>query len=342
MKKILALIIALAMLLSLAACGGKTEPAPTAPNEPQQTEENNTEEQQSEPAELESIEGDPVEYGREYWEEKYPGKNICPFDIEENGTLYSYYWISGMNGYDGTIESWLNQPFNWNGWHKTADGCIVNNDETLKITDDWASGDEGLSSSCTVTTEIYVPGESTGNSDTSGNSNVEYAFNPPEDNFYVEYTTYSSDASYSNIVSKKDNVYTAAAEEYEAQVKYDFNEEKAYVDDWAGSQGWTEDGETFAEAESYEELNVYEFFLFEASFKAYFDAYGLPEEKLAEYCVGIDNVAGYGCWIFQDKAGSLADPDQQFWINVENGICMKATDDDGNVSYEVTNLDLNY
>ena len=100
-------------------------------------------------------EGDPAEYSREYWEEKYPGENVCPFYIEENGTEYSYYWVSGLDGWDGTMVSWIEQPFNWNGWHKTEDGCIVNADETLKITDDWASGDEGMSSFCTVTTEKY-------------------------------------------------------------------------------------------------------------------------------------------------------------------------------------------
>ena len=108
----------------------------------------------------ESIEGDPAEYSREYWEAKYPGENICPFYIEENGVERSYYWISGFEGWNGRIESWLTQPFNWNGWHKAADGCIVNEDETLKITDDWAGGDESMSSYCTVTTEPYVPGSS--------------------------------------------------------------------------------------------------------------------------------------------------------------------------------------
>ena len=136
------------------ACGGKNEASDTA--EPQQTEESNEEPESSDP---ESVDGDPVEYGREYWEEKYPGENICPFDIDVDGELQSYYWISGMNGYDGTIGSWLAQPFNWNGWHMTADGCIVNEDETLKITDDWANGDESMSSFCTVTTEPYVPGD---------------------------------------------------------------------------------------------------------------------------------------------------------------------------------------
>ena len=103
----------------------------------------------------ESQSSDPAEYSREYWEAKYPGENICPFYIDENGTERSYYWVSGLDGWDGTMASWINQPFNWNGWHKAEDGCIVNEDETLKITDDWANGDEAMSSYCTVTTEAH-------------------------------------------------------------------------------------------------------------------------------------------------------------------------------------------
>lgn len=105
------------------------------------------------------IEGDPAEYGRDYWEEKFPGENICPFYIEENGVERSYYWISGINGWDGTMNSWVDQPFNWNGWHKTEDGLVVNEDETLKVTDNWVNGDDSMSSSCTVTTEAYEKAE---------------------------------------------------------------------------------------------------------------------------------------------------------------------------------------
>ena len=157
MKKLLALVVVMVMVFSLVACGGKTEPTNT--DEPGGQQQTNEDPPSGSP-DSDPIDSDPVEYGREYWEEKYPGENICPFEIEENGEYYSYYWVSGMNGYDGTIGSWLDQPFNWNGWHRTADGCIVNKNETLKITDDWASGDEGMSSFCTITTEPYVPGSS--------------------------------------------------------------------------------------------------------------------------------------------------------------------------------------
>lgn len=160
MKKFIAVALTVLMILTLAACGGKKESDTTESTDETQvsSETSETEESSSFP------EGDPAEYSREFWEEKYPGENICPFYIEENGKEYSYYWVSGLEGWDGTMESWIDQPFNWNGWHKTADGCIVNEDETLKITDDWANGDESMSSCCTVTTEKY-DADSTGNKD---------------------------------------------------------------------------------------------------------------------------------------------------------------------------------
>lgn len=146
MKRIIAISLAVLMIFALAACGCSAEKK-TNKDDPKATAENaqNTD----------FPEGDPQEYSREYWEAKYPGENICPFSIMENGTEKNYYWISGFEGWNGTMESWLTQPFNWNGWHKTADGCIVNKDETLKITDAWANGEESMSSYCVVETEIY-------------------------------------------------------------------------------------------------------------------------------------------------------------------------------------------
>ncbi len=148
MKKLLVVLLALLMLVSVAACG-KNSDEPAA--------ENTTETQEAETTEL-VIEGDPAEYSMDYWAEKFPGENICPFSIEENGKEHSYYWVSSFEGWDGTIIAWIKQPFNWNGWHMTEDGCIVNKDETFKITDNWVNG-EGMSSNCVVTTEKYNNGK---------------------------------------------------------------------------------------------------------------------------------------------------------------------------------------
>lgn len=148
MRKYLAILLALFMVTGLVACKKPATENTDTNNEADVTDESNDNESLD-------VEGDPAEYNQSYWEEKYPDYNFCPFGIEENGVEKSYYWPMGYEGLDGTIATWINCPFNWNGWHMTEDGDIVNKDETLKITDDWASGAEGMSSFCTVTTEKY-------------------------------------------------------------------------------------------------------------------------------------------------------------------------------------------
>lgn len=72
----------------------------------------------------------------------------------------------------------------------------------------------------------------------------------------------------------------------------------------------------------------------------YFEAYGFGASDLEKYCVGTDVIAGYGYWIIDAKGfNGITDI---YWINMENGVCMKTTDKDGNVDFEVTMLDLNY
>lgn len=142
MKKIVALLLAVLvviMVLGFVACGKKTTEYLPVEEVPQDAQEV-------------VIEGDPMEYSMEYWAEKFPGENICPFYIDENGVEKPYYLIMSM----GTaMSSWIESPFNWNGWHKVGED-IVNQDETLKMTADWATEDN-FSSFCTVTTEPYNP-----------------------------------------------------------------------------------------------------------------------------------------------------------------------------------------
>lgn len=150
MKKFLVLAFALLMLLSLAACGNKEE---TPAGNESQTE--NTQNKTDNTAEPEQT-GDPAEYSMDYWAGKYPGENVCPFYIEIGGVEYSYYRISGLD--QGTMQTWINTPLNWNGWHLVGND-IVNGDETYKMTSEWIGEDpeQSFSSGCTVTTEPYSP-----------------------------------------------------------------------------------------------------------------------------------------------------------------------------------------
>ena len=160
MKKMITIFLAASMILTLASCGDKKD----SDSKKSKSEKSLAESQTDEPTETDEssedskkleVDGDPAEYEQSYWEEKYPDYMFCPFTIEENGEEKTYYWPMGYEGLDGTFSAWIECPFNWNGWHKAADGCIVNNDETLKITDDWADGGS-MSSWCTITTEKYV------------------------------------------------------------------------------------------------------------------------------------------------------------------------------------------
>ena len=99
-----------------------------------------------------SVEGDPAEYSREYWEAKYPGENICPFYIEVDGTEYPYFCL-----HSAPIGEWLTQEFNWNGWHFFGgdESIIVNEDETCRITEE--DMELSFSSFGTYHTEAFDP-----------------------------------------------------------------------------------------------------------------------------------------------------------------------------------------
>ena len=158
MKKFLVLALALLMLLSLAACGKKEETPAGNENQTENTQQDNTTES--------GEKGDPAEYSMDYWAEKYPGENICPFYIEIGGVEYSYYRISGLD--KGTMLTWINTPLNWNGWHLLGND-IVNGDETYKMTSDWIGEEpeQSFSSGCTITTEPYSPSGTTGSAKAS-------------------------------------------------------------------------------------------------------------------------------------------------------------------------------
>lgn len=165
MKKLVVMMLLMTILVGLVGCGKKSELAEAieAIEKVAEAEENIDTSEEIEATEAateaeedtdtsEEIVGDPAEYTMEYWAAKYPGDNICPFYIDENGVERNYFLIMSMGC---TMKEWVESPFNWNGWHVVGD-AIVNEDETLKMTDDWGLDESGMFSSfCVVTTEPY-------------------------------------------------------------------------------------------------------------------------------------------------------------------------------------------
>lgn len=161
MKKFIVLLLTLAMVMSLVACGKKNEENSETGSEEQveTTVENEDVDDVTEPEaatdEEEIPEGDPVEYGQDFWAQKYPDANICPFYINVGGVEYPYYWISSMVPEDD-IASWATTDMNWNGWHMVGDK-LVDKDEKHAITQE--SREMSFSSCCVYETEPFDASE---------------------------------------------------------------------------------------------------------------------------------------------------------------------------------------
>lgn len=175
------------------------------------------------------------------------------------------------------------------------------------------------------------PGEKT--------SAASYRFNPPADGFSVEYNEYDSGDTYRATASKAGNVYIEASERNELRVKYDFSAGGVFQDDWGCNYGWTPDENVSIEEYSYADLTLYQFSAFESYFLKYFYAFGKTVDDLDYYNIGCETVAGCQCWVFDAKG--LNAIELKFWVNMENGICMKCLDPDGE-GFEITRLNLNY
>ena len=170
-------------------------------------------------------------------------------------------------------------------------------------------------------------------------SAASYRFNPPADGFSVEFNEYYSGNTYKATASKAGNVYIEASERNELRVKYDFSAGGVFMDDWEGNYGWTPDENVSIEEYSYAELTINEFSAFEEYFLKYFYAFGKTVEDLDYYNIGSETIAGCKCWVFD--AMGLNAIEGKFWVNMENGICMKYLDPDGE-GFEFTQLNLNY
>ena len=174
MKKSIVLLLALTMVMCIAACGKKSGDSSAAGskaagetssvNQEETAAENSKAAEKAEPdtnkaaekaeqetTEEEFPEGDPVEYGQDFWAKKYPDANICPFSIEVDGVEQPYYWISALVKEDD-IAAWAATDLNWNGWHMAGDK-LVDKDEKHAITGE--SREMSFSSFCVYKTEPF-------------------------------------------------------------------------------------------------------------------------------------------------------------------------------------------
>ncbi len=295
------------------------------------------------PASMEDIDGDPTQYSQSYWEEKYPDYNFCPFYIEENGVAKNYYWPMGYEGLDGTMATWITCPFNWNGWHMTPDGCIVNEKETLKLTDNWTNG-ESMSSCCTVTTEKYkgdggyADGGSADLGSVAGADNFAgYKLNLPKDNFSVTYKVFSYGLTFGAFDKKTGNVFITGDGDVGYSEKYDFNEGKVTGAEFGSDEwGWRDDD---IANYSYNDFVATKLASFDDIFMYVFYAYGKENSQLKDYCVGVEEVAGHYCWVFD--AQGLNAMTEKYWVDIESGLCMKMLDSYGD-GFEVVELNTAY
>lgn len=163
MKKSIVLLLALTMVMCIAACGKKSGDSSAAGSKAagetssvkqEETAAENgkaAEKAEQETTEEEFPEGDPVEYGQDFWAKKYPDANICPFSIEVDGVEQPYYWISALVKEDD-IAAWAATDLNWNGWHMAGDK-LVDKDEKHAITQE--SREMSFSSFCVYKTEPF-------------------------------------------------------------------------------------------------------------------------------------------------------------------------------------------
>ena len=177
MKKLIVLLLTVTMIMCLVACGKKKEESSEQQVEITAENSNAAETTNSETAaknDEEIPEGDPVEYGQDFWAQKFPDENICPFYINIDGVDYSYYWVRSVVPEDD-IASWATTEMNWNGWHMVGDK-LVDKDEKHAITQE--SREMSFSSGCVYETESFdaSAASSANEGDTSAATSTAYNF----------------------------------------------------------------------------------------------------------------------------------------------------------------------
>lgn len=159
-----------------------------------------------------------------------------------------------------------------------------------------------------------------------------YAYNPPEDNYYIEYK--EDDSAGASFFARIGDGYT-----------YSLDDGVIGHVDLATGRGWMRSAEYdwMQEDYTYEEGEAVSFYpadMFEDIFMKYFRAYGFENEKLAEYFVGTEKIAGVKCWVFDSKG--LNAIYMKCWVDPQTGLTLKYESTESGDTMEVTKLNLNY
>lgn len=176
--------------------------------------------------------------------------------------------------------------------------------------------------------------------------NGKYEYNPPEDNYYIRWDYYDADG---NLEESSSNIYARIGQGHTETMEYGIyhasdDMQKYYSRAWDGE--WMLDpGYGYTDWKTdYDEYGAYigECDSFEEYFMNYFRAYGFEDEKLAEYYVGTEEVAGIDCWVFDSKG--LNAIYMKYWIDPATGCTLKVMDtespEDGYAA--VSEFNLNY
>ena len=176
-----------------------------------------------------------------------------------------------------------------------------------------------------------------------GKFNGTYKYNPPIDNYYIQWTdTWKYDDG--NKTKTTTNFVAGIGKGY----AFNSTEEGITYIDFTTGQGWSRliDGsEWYPDDYDYSDTEdagsaIGPLSAMEDFFMRYFRAFGFEEDKLAEYYVGKEKVAGVNCWVFDTKG--LNAIYMKYWIDPSNGCCLKyQSAEQGDVT-EVTEYNLKY
>lgn len=161
-----------------------------------------------------------------------------------------------------------------------------------------------------------------------------YVYNPPQTEFYIEYVDLDSGE-----ICKTGNInhtqVDIRGEQYDVtRSGVGYHSELQYLPEVTGSHDDDYSGEPEDAPLGY---GCHEIELFKHMKAEYAELF---QKKLSELYVGMEEVSGVNCWVFDTK-GTLATY-LKLWIDPANGCCLKCVDKENGSGHEVKVYNLHY